>query len=146
MSDFRRLSDSVFASPQITDADIAAAAAAGVALIVNNRPDGEEDGQPSGDEIAAAAQAAGIAYRAIPVSGGDFGEPQVSAMAQAFAEAEGPVLAYCRTGTRSTLLWSLAQASLGRDPDEIARAAQAAGYDIAPVRPAVDMLSARARR
>lgn len=141
MSQFRSLSDRVLASPQITPAEVAEAAALGVKLIVNNRPDGEEDGQPTGAEIEAAAQAAGIAYRAIPVSGGGFAEPQVRAMAEALASTDGPVLAYCRSGTRSTLLWSLVQASAGRAPDDIAAAARAAGYDISPVRAAMELLS-----
>ncbi|WP_338446667.1 TIGR01244 family sulfur transferase [Pelagerythrobacter marensis] len=145
MSAFRRLSDTVFASPQIAPGDIAAAKAAGITLVVNNRPDGEADDQPSGAEIEAAAREAGLDYRAIPVGGSGFGEAQVDAMAEALDSAEGAVLAYCRSGTRSTLLWSLAQARAGGDPEEIAAAAAAAGYDIAPVRPAVDMLAARAR-
>lgn len=145
MSQFRPLSDRVLASPQITPADVAEAAALGVTLIINNRPDGEDDGQPTGAEIEAAAYAAGMAYRAIPVSGGGFAEPQVRAMAEALASTDGTVLAYCRSGTRSTLMWSLVEASGGRDPNEIAAAARAAGYDISPVRPMVDMLAAGAR-
>ena len=145
MSQFRPLSDRVLASPQITPAEVAEAAALGVTLIINNRPDGEDDGQPTGAEIEAAAHEAGMAYRAIPVSGGGFAEPQVRAMAEALASTDGPVLAYCRSGTRSTLLWSLVEASGGRDPDEIAAAARAAGYDISPVRPMVDMLAAGVR-
>lgn len=145
MSQFRPLSDRVLASPQITPADVAEAAALGVTLIINNRPDGEDDGQPTGAAIEAAAHAAGMAYRAIPVSGGGFAEPQVRAMAEALASTDGTVLAYCRSGTRSTLMWSLVEASGGRDPDEIAAAARAAGYDISPVRPMVDMLAAGAR-
>lgn len=145
MSQFRPLSDRVLASPQITPADVAEAAALGVTLIINNRPDGEDHGQPTGAEIEAAAHEAGMAYRAIPVSGGGFAEPQVRAMAEALASTDGTVLAYCRSGTRSTLLWSLTEASGGRDPEEIAAAARAAGYDISPVRPMVDMLAAGAR-
>jgi uncharacterized protein (TIGR01244 family) len=145
MSQFRQLSETMFASPQISAADVAAAANEGIALIINNRPDGEDDGQPTGAQIAAAAEAAGVAYVAIPVSGGGFAEPQVTAMVDALGQAGGAVLAYCRSGTRSTLLWSLAQAKLGHNPDAIAAAARAAGYDISPVRPAVDMLAAAAR-
>ena len=144
MSDFRRLSDSMLASPQIGPADIAAAGAAGVTLIVNNRPDGEEPGQPDGAEIEAAARDAGMDYLAIPVTSAGFSEPQVAALCEALAGADGTVLAYCRSGTRSTLLWSLAQARSGMDPDAIAEAARGAGYDISPVRPAMDMFAARA--
>lgn len=144
MSDFRKISDSVWASPQISLDDVAAASELGVTLIVNNRPDGESDDQIPGADIAAAAKAAGLAYVAIPITHAGFSESQVEEMVLALDQAEqGRVLAYCRSGTRSTLLWALAQASLGASPEEVATAAAAAGYDIAPVRPAVDMLAAQ---
>ena len=145
MSDFRRLSETMLASPQITVDDIAAASEAGVALIINNRPDGEEPGQPEGATIEAAAQQAGIAYAAIPVTSAGFSEPQVAAMRELLEQADGTVLAYCRSGTRSTFLWSLAQASMGADPDQIVAAARGAGYDVSPVRPALDMFAAKAK-
>lgn len=145
MSDFRTLSDRVLASPQILPADIADAQAQGVTLVINNRPDGEEADQPEGAEIEAAARAAGLDYLAIPVSGAGMSAPQVAAMAEALAGADGKVLAFCRSGTRSTLLWSLAQAQGGRDPEDIVAAAAAAGYDVSPVRPAMDMLAGQAR-
>jgi uncharacterized protein (TIGR01244 family) len=144
MSGFRQLSDDVLASPQITAADIETARTEGVRLIINNRPDGEEPDQPSGGEMEAAARAAGMDYRAIPVSPGGFDEGQVRAMAEALASADGKVLAYCRSGTRSTLLWALAQAASGGDPQAIAQAAADAGYDVTPIRPAIDMLAAQA--
>lgn len=141
MSDFRKLSDTMFASPQIDPDDVAAAQAMGVAMIINNRPDGEEPSAPQGDEIAAAAQAHGMAYVAIPIGHAGFSEPQVEQMIAALETAGGPVLGYCRSGTRSTFLWSLAQAKQGGDPDAIAAAAMQAGYDISPIRPMVDMLA-----
>lgn len=145
MSEFRRLSETMLASPQITAGDIAAAQELGVTLIVNNRPDGEAAGQPTGAEIEAAAKEAGIAYVAIPVTSAGFSQPQVQALAEALAATPGPVLAYCRSGTRSTLLWSLAQAGAGKDPEAIAAAAREAGYDVGPVRPVMDMLAGQAR-
>ncbi|TWJ08481.1 TIGR01244 family sulfur transferase [Altererythrobacter ishigakiensis] len=144
MSDFRELSAEMLASPQIGPADIADAAEQGVRLIINNRPDGESPSEPQGAEIEAAARAAGMDYLAIPIGQSGFSEPQVAAMQDALANAEGKVLGYCRSGTRSTLLWSLAQARGGGDPDEIAEAARSAGYDVAPVRAAMDVLSAQA--
>ena len=142
---FRKLTDRVYASPQIGIAEVAEAKALGVALIVNNRPDGESDDQTPGGEIEAAALAAGIAYVAIPVTHAGFSEPQVVAMRQALARAaDAPVLAYCRSGTRSTLLWALAEASAGADPASLANAAAGAGYDLAPVAPLLDMLAAKA--
>lgn len=143
MSEFREVTPSFWASPQIGLADVAEARARGVTLIVNNRPEGEADDQVPGAEVEAAARAAGLGYLAIPVSPGGFSEDQVHAMADALAGAAGPVLAYCRTGTRSTLLWSLAQAQGGRNPDEITAEAAGAGYDVAPIRPLLEMLAAR---
>ena len=137
----RRVTDDFSVSPQIAPEDLAELKARGFTLVINNRPDGEEAGQPAAAEVEAAAQAAGIAYRAIPVSGG-FSQAQANELADALDSAGGPVFAFCRTGTRSTLLWSLAQASRGGDPDRIASAAAAAGYDIAPVRAAVEQLAA----
>jgi uncharacterized protein (TIGR01244 family) len=142
---FRKLSDQMLASPQISVGDVAAAAAQGVTLIVNNRPEGESDDQASGAEIAAAAEAAGLGYVAIPVTHAGFSEGQVKAMAEALAGAGGPVLAYCRSGTRSTLLWALAEASRGADPETLARQAAQAGYDIGPVRAICDALAAGKR-
>ncbi|MCZ8135610.1 MAG: TIGR01244 family sulfur transferase [Porphyrobacter sp.] len=143
MSGFRKLTENVFVSPQLALEDVAAAAAAGVAMIVNNRPDGEEPDAPQGDEISAAAAAAGLNYVAIPVGHSGFSEPQVDAMIAALEQAEGPILAYCRSGTRSTFLWALAAAKQGENPDTIARAAMQAGYDISPIRAMIDMLSQR---
>ena len=141
---FRKLTDSIYASPQISLEDVAEAAAMGIKLIINNRPEGESDDQVPGAEIEAAARAAGIDYVAIPVTHAGFSEPQVVAMAKALDEAEGPVLAYCRSGTRSTLLWALSEASQGGDPDALTNMAAKAGYDVSPVRPLMDMLKARA--
>ena len=141
MSDFRQVSTAFWASPQIGLADVAEAQSRGITLIVNNRPEGEADDQLPGAAIEAAARAAGLGYVAIPVSPGGFSEGQVKAMADALAQATGPVLAYCRSGTRSTLLWSLAQASAGRAPDAIAADAARAGYDVAPIRDLLEMLA-----
>jgi uncharacterized protein (TIGR01244 family) len=143
MSDFRRLTENVFVSPQLALDDVAAAAATGVSMIVNNRPDGEEPAAPQGDDIAAAAAAAGLNYIAIPIGHSGFSEPQVDALIAALEQAEGPILAYCRSGTRSTLLWALAAAKQGEAPDAIARTAAQAGYDVSPIRPVIDMLAAR---
>lgn len=144
MTDFCRLTEDMLASPQIDIADIAAAQALGVTTIVNNRPEGETDDQTPGAQIRAAAELAGMAYHAIPITHAGFSNEQVEAMADVLKSASGPVLAYCRSGTRSTLLWALVQARAGRDPAEIAGIAAAAGYDVGPVRPVMDMLAGRA--
>ena len=144
MSQFRQLSDRFFASPQIELADIEAAKAAGIALIVNNRPDGEDPSAPQSAEVGAAAEAAGIGYCVIPVSHAGFSMAQIDAMGEALSSTEGRVLGYCRSGTRSTLLWAMARAKAGESPDAVAAAAQAAGYSVDPVRPTLDMLAGTA--
>lgn len=142
---FRQLNDRVFVSPQIGLPEVAEAAAQGIAMIVNNRPEDESDDQVPGPAIEAAAKAAGMAYVAIPVTHAGWSEGQVKAMVKALAEAQGPVLAYCRSGTRSTLLWALAEASTGASPHALTAAAAQAGYDLGPIRALMDMLSAGER-
>lgn len=142
---FRKIDDKTYASPQIGIAEVAYAKALGIGLIINNRPEHEADDQTPGPQIEAAAREAGMAYVAIPVSHAGFSMPQVEAMQQALSQAgDAPVLAYCRSGTRSTLLWALAQARSGMNPDQIAAKAADAGYDIGPIRATVDMLAAQA--
>lgn len=141
---FRRLTDDYHVAPQIDAADVADAAAQGFALIVNNRPDGEEPGAPQGDAIAAAAAAAGLAYVAIPVGHGGFSHTQLDALDAARAAHPGKVLAYCRSGTRSAHLWALASARGGTDADTLCTAGADAGYDLAMLRPMLTSLSAGA--
>ncbi len=141
---FRKLTDRIYASPQIGLDEVSRAADEGFSLIINNRPEDESPDQVPGEVIASAARAAGLDYVAIPVTHAGFSEPQVRAMADALA-GDGKVLAYCRSGTRSTLLWTLAEASRGVDPDELAQAAEQAGYDIGPVRAIADMLATRSQ-
>ena len=131
---------------QIDPASLVELKAQGVALIINNRPEDESADQTPGQAIAAAAAAAGIAYVAIPVTHAGFSHAQVVAMDSALAQAgDAPVLAYCRSGTRSTLLWALTMAAAGKMPSaEIAAKAAAAGYDVSPLRAQIDMLHAQA--
>lgn len=131
---FRKIDDSISVAGQIGTDQVAQAAAQGFRMIVNNRPDDEQPGQPSGDEIRAAAEAAGLAYRAIPITHAGFSPNQVTAMREALAAADGPVLAFCRSGTRSTFVWALARGAEGEDGEALAAKAAAAGYDISPIR------------
>ena len=133
MTDFRHVTDQLSVAPQISVADVGAAAAAGFRTIINNRPDGEDPAQPPGREIEAAAQAAGLAYFHIPVRGGPTPE-QVETTARVLSEAQGPILAFCRSGTRSIVTWSLSQAAGGeRSPQELVGLGRAAGYDLSGV-------------
>ena len=128
-----RLDERVFVAGQIRPEDMAEIAALGVATVVNNRPDGEEPGQPSGDEIADAAEAAGLAYREVLVAGGIEPE-QVETMASVLDDSPGRLLLYCRSGMRSAFLWALAQRGSGLTGDEVIARGAAAGYDLSPLR------------
>jgi uncharacterized protein (TIGR01244 family) len=139
---FRKIDDTILVSPQIGPGDLTEAAALGVRLVINNRPDDEESGQPQSAAIGRAAQAAGLGYVAIPVTHAGFSHAQVDAMVQALERAEGPVLAYCKSGTRSTYLWALARAKMGEHPAVLIEKAEGAGYDLRPIRPMLDALSA----
>ncbi|WP_242137970.1 MULTISPECIES: TIGR01244 family sulfur transferase [unclassified Sphingomonas] len=141
MTTLRTIDASIAVAPQIAPDAIAELAAAGFTDIVNNRPDGEDFGQPSGDAIAAAAAAVGMTYTAIPVTHAGFSHPQIDAMAAVLGEAKGPVLAYCRSGTRSCNLWALAAVKAGGHPDAVMAKAAAAGYDLTGLRPLLDALS-----
>lgn len=130
---FRQIDESMLVSGQIQPEDVQAAVDAGVTMIVNNRPDGEQPGQPAGAEIEAAARAAGLDYRHIPVAGG-LSPDLVQAMAEALDAAEGKVLGFCAAGTRSTYLWALARLKAGDDVEDIITKAGAAGYDLGALR------------
>lgn len=127
---FIQLADQFYVSPQISAHDVGAAAALGVTLIVNNRPDGEEPSQPKGADIEAAAKAAGIAYVEIPVGAMGIGATQLDKFDAALAANEGGVLAYCRSGTRSSMLRALALARAGANVDALIAEAAEAGYDL----------------
>lgn len=139
MFDLRRIDDSVSVAPQIDPADLPAIRAAGFVTLINNRPDGEEAGQPEAVAIRRAAEAAGLSYHDIPVGPGGMGPIQLEAMGAALAE--GPTLAFCRSGTRSCHLWALARAKAGDDPDALITKAAAAGYDLSPLAPTLAMLA-----
>jgi uncharacterized protein (TIGR01244 family) len=128
VADFVQVDDGFWvATRPLTPADAAAVAALGVRVLVNNRPDFEEPGQPTGEAVAAAARAAGLAYVAAPVRGRPTRE-QVEALQAALAE--GPAIAACRSGMRSIATWAFGQALSGRPREELVRLAAAAGYDL----------------
>ncbi|QUT06543.1 TIGR01244 family phosphatase [Sphingobium phenoxybenzoativorans] len=143
---FRQVTDTFFVSPQITVEDVAEAKALGAVMVINNRPEGEEAGQTPAADIEAAARAAGLDYAEVPVTHAGFFPWQLDGMAEALAKAgDGKVLAYCRSGTRSTLLWALTQARAGGDPDALAAKAAGAGYDLSPIRQIMDALAAEGK-
>jgi sulfide:quinone oxidoreductase len=128
------LTPSFSVSHQISEADLGSLAAQGFRAVISNRPDGEAGDQPANAALAAAARRAGLAYREVPVVSGKISDDDVAAFARALDEIEGPVLAFCRTGTRSATLWALAEAQR-REPQAILATAAAAGYDLQALEP-----------
>jgi uncharacterized protein (TIGR01244 family) len=132
MSDFRRVTEQFSTAPQISLADVAEAKRQGFTTLVNNRPDGEAPGQPTSLEFAQAAKDAGLEYFHIPVVGMP-GQAQVEQMREAVLASSGPVLAFCRSGTRSINTWSLGRAMDGQPVGELVQLGRAAGYDLSGV-------------
>jgi len=135
MSDFRIVTDDFAVSPQIAVEDVARAKSLGFRLIINNRPDGEAPDQPPSAAMAAAACASGLDYVHLPVTGRP-NEDQARAVSEARAHANGPALAFCRSGTRSITAWALGELAAGtRTRDDILSLAADAGYDLSAVLP-----------
>lgn len=143
-----RLSASYQVSPQIQVADVAAIAEQGCAVLINNRPDGEEPLQPKAQDIKAACEAAGMAYVAIPIGPMGLTQEHVAQTLAAMADAEaagGGVFAFCRSGTRSANIWALARAAAGDNAEDLLAAAREGGYDLSPLRPTLIALKDRNR-
>jgi len=128
----RQLDDKVLVSGQIGPDDVPELKAQGVTMLVNNRPDGEEPGQPLGAEIEEAASAAGIDYRFVPIVRG-IGPADADAMNEAIDECEGKALVFCRSGTRSALAWAVARRAKGISRQEIERRLEGVGVDPTPI-------------
>jgi uncharacterized protein (TIGR01244 family) len=135
VSHFRDVTADFSVSPQIGLDDLALARADGFRLIVNNRPDGEAPGQPTSADIEEAANAAGLTYAHVPVVGRPTHE-QVEAMRTAIEAADGPTLAFCRSGSRSILTWAFGELISGAaSRTELIGKAAAAGYDLGSALP-----------
>lgn len=131
--DLREVTPDLSVSPQIDPADLPALAEAGFRAVIANRPDAEIDASLASARMAAEAGAAGLAFHYLPVVPGQLTPETVRQFSAILDAAEGPVLAYCRSGTRSATVWALGQS--GRRPaDEILRLTDAAGYDMRPIR------------
>ena len=133
------LAPGVTAAGALTRDHIEALAAAGVKTIVNNRPDGEDPGQLPAGEARALAAANGIAYIHIPMTAATLQPGDVDAMEAALRDAPHPLVAHCRSGTRSTLLWALTRVRAGEDPAALVALGARNGVDIG----ALPVLAAR---
>jgi sulfide:quinone oxidoreductase len=130
--DARTITAGLSVSPQITAADVQAVADHGFRAIICNRPDGEGMDQPNFEEIEIAAKALGLEARYLPITAGKVQDADAVAFGRMLTELPGPVLAYCRTGTRSATLWSLAVAR-DKPVADILAATKSAGYDMGGV-------------
>lgn len=129
----RQLDQTTLVSGQVAPHEVAGLADQGVTVLVNNRPDGEEPGQPLASEIEDAAAAAGISYRFVPIIRG-IGPADVEAMQEALREAEGgKLLAFCRSGMRSALAVGLAKHEEGASAEEVQQTLLSAGFDPGPI-------------
>ena len=129
----RQLDDTVMVSGQVAPHEVAGLAEQGITILVNNRPDGEEPGQPLAGDIEEAAAAAGIDYRFVPIIRG-IGPADVEEMQKALREAEGgKLLAFCRTGTRSAFACALAHRDEGMPSPEVEQRLIGAGFDPGPI-------------
>ena len=139
--DIRIISQNYAVSPQIDIADLTAIKEAGYVAIINNRPDAEVPADIQDAAMRDAANAAGLGYTANPVTHAGLNMDMVDIQQNAMDAAKGPVLAYCASGTRSSIVWSLSQA--GKMPTEqIIEATSKAGYDLAGLAPRIDALAA----
>jgi uncharacterized protein (TIGR01244 family) len=137
--DIRRLTDDYAVSPQIAAADAEALREAGFSTVICNRPDDEVPPGMQADAIRAAVEAAGLKFVDNPITHGAMGPGEVEAQRRTIAEAEGPVLAYCASGTRSTVVWMLGAAP-ETAPDALLSAAREHGYQLDMLRPQLDAL------
>ncbi len=129
----RQLDDRILVSGQIAPHQVADLAQQGVTMLINNRPDGEEPGQPLAGDIEAAAAQAGIAYRFMPIIRG-IGPADVESMQEAMRECgEGKLLAFCRSGTRSAMTLAIAKREEGASSEEVQRSLTEAGFDPGPI-------------
>jgi uncharacterized protein (TIGR01244 family) len=138
-----RVTEDYAVAPQIEPSDAGSIRGAGFTDVICNRPDEEVTSDLSADAISAALSAEGVHFHVNPVRHGALTESEVARQAEIIADAKGPVLAYCRSGTRSTIVWALGEGELS--PDEIVAAAGRAGYDIAQYRPYLSRTSGLSR-
>ena len=141
---FKYLTAELAVAAQLEPADMARAASAGFRHVVNNRPDAEEIGQPTNESIQQAAEAAGLDYHYLPVITGCLTDEDVVRFSDLASGFSGPVLMFCRSGTRCTHLWSLQQAQQGQlGLKQILSTASLAGYDMRALLPRLQALAVR---
>lgn len=137
---FRQVDEGFYVAPQLGPDDFAAAAALGITMVINNRPDGEAADQLSDAVARRHAETAGLSYAWVPVVSGQMTPAAMQEFMNAVDAAEGPVLAYCRSGTRSCFLWAFA-AARSMPLEQVLAAAGRAGYDVSPALPVLERIA-----
>lgn len=134
MADFLQLDENLLVAGQMDVYDIVKASETGIKMIICNRPDGESDGQVPSVDMEALLKTYNIDFRYIPITPGEIRRENVIATKKAFDEATGPILAYCRSGMRSTVMWAMVQAALDRMSNlQIIKKSSELGYDLNPI-------------
>jgi uncharacterized protein (TIGR01244 family) len=140
--DLRKITEGYSVTPQIEPEDVATLAGMGVRTLICNRPDMENPPHRQAAAIQAAAEAHGIDFVYNPFQGNTMTQDNVDEQADAIAGSDGPVVAYCASGNRSTVVWAFGAA--GAVPvDDIVRVATSHGYQFEPLRPALEAAAAR---
>lgn len=110
----RQIAPDLFVSPQLAPTDMAELAARGIRTVINNRPDSEEPGQPDAEEMRVAAEAAGLSYEYLPIVANQIRESDVAAFDRHLRELPSPIVAFCRSGNRCSMMWNYVQALRNR--------------------------------
>ncbi len=138
--DMRQISPTYFVSPQIAPEDAGAIKAAGIVRVICNRPDAEVPPGLQADAVGDAMRAAGLEFEVLPITHQTMTPENIARQTELATQATGPVLAYCASGTRCTVVWALGQAPQ-QSADAILQAAAAGGYDLSGLRPTIEALS-----
>lgn len=135
--DMKTVTANFSVADQVTEADLITLKAAGFNTLICNRPDNEAPEQPNAACLAERARSLGLTWHWLPITPGQFSDDSIAEFKHILSAGEAPVLAFCRTGTRSISLWALSQAS--KTPTaELLQQARAAGYDLSTLAPLLD--------
>ncbi len=131
--EINKISEILSVAGQISPSDLAFISEQGFKTVICNRPDGEVNGQPEFESIRQSAEQAGLSIIFLPVLSSGPTAANIKEFSTALDNAASPTLAYCRTGTRSTITWALSEGAKGTPVDQIVTMAAKAGYDVSKI-------------
>lgn len=138
--DIKKITDQYFVAPQICVEDMTAIVDAGFKTVICNRPDAEVPPSHQAETIQTAAKAAGLDFHILPLTHQTM-TPDIVGQQMKLSRLEGPVLAYCATGTRCTVAWAIGCTSEGHDIDQVLSAAEEGGYQLSGLRPTLEEIA-----